>query len=304
MDVLLVGAGVIGTVYGCQLAAGGRRVSVLAHGSRTAEVASSGLTAIDVMTGARAAAQVRVVHDAGGVPYDLVLIAVRADQLGPAASALRSLAGRPALLFFGNNPSGRAALPADLPGTTNLGFPGVGGSMAGGTAEYVRIPRQPTTLEAGGGPAIGEFAATLSGHGFAVTRTADMDGWLAYHAVFIGSIAAALHRCGGSAAELAADRATLTLMCRSIEEGFASLARQGVSGLPRNLRTLHGPLLRPVAIRYWGQTMRSPMGERCFAAHCRHAESEMRALAAAAIERAGDASHTARLRELVASSAR
>jgi hypothetical protein len=94
-------------------------------------------------------------------------------------------------------------------------------------------------------------------------------------------------------------------MCRSIEEGFASLARQGVSGLPRNLRTLHRPLLRPVAIRYWGQTMRSPTGERCFAAHCRHAESEMRALAAAAaIERAGDASHTARLRELVASSAR
>jgi ketopantoate reductase len=92
---------------------------VLAHGSRTAEVASSGLTAIDVMTGARAAAQVRVVHDAGGVPYDLVLIAVRAGQLGPAASALRSLAGRPALLFFGNNPSGRAALPADLPGTSS-----------------------------------------------------------------------------------------------------------------------------------------------------------------------------------------
>ena len=41
---------------------------------------------------------------------------------------------------------------------------------------------------------------------------------------------------------------------------------------------LHSPLLRPVAVRYWARTMRSPMGELCFAAHARHAEAEMRAL--------------------------
>jgi hypothetical protein len=40
-----------------------------------------------------------------------------------------------------------------------------------------------------------------------------MEGWLAYHAAFV---AAALYRCGTDPVRLAADRATLTLMCRAI----------------------------------------------------------------------------------------
>ena len=39
MKVLIVGAGVIGTVYGAHLAAAGNKVSVLSHGRRTDEVA-------------------------------------------------------------------------------------------------------------------------------------------------------------------------------------------------------------------------------------------------------------------------
>jgi 2-dehydropantoate 2-reductase len=300
MKVLLVGAGVIGTVYGAQLAEDGHPVWVLGHGARTAEVASSGLTAVDVTSAVQTIAPAQVVDEPGGTRYDLVLISVRADQVSSAVGPLRDLPGEPVLLFFGNNPSGRPALPADLAGRAHLGFPGVGGSMTGGVARYVRISGQPTTLEKGGGPAVDEFEAVLSRRGFAVTRTSDMDGWLAYHGIFVGSIAAALYRCHGSAAELAADRPTLTLMCRSIEEGFTALDRRGIAGLPRNLRILHQPVLRPFAVRYWARTMRSPMGELCFAAHSRHAEPEMRALAADAIERLGDAEDTVHLRNLLA----
>ena len=113
MEVLLVGAGVIGTVYGAQLAADGHVVSVLAHGPRAAEVARGGLAATDVTTGKRTAAGVRVADDAGGTPYDLVLISVRADQIGSAAGSLHGLAGTPALLFFGNNPRGHRAFDWD-----------------------------------------------------------------------------------------------------------------------------------------------------------------------------------------------
>ena len=105
-----------------------------------------------------------------------------------------------------------------------------------------------------------------------------MDGWLAYHAAFVACIAAALYRCGTDPARLAADRATLSLMCRAITEAFAALRADGTAGLPRNLAVLHTPPLRPVAVRYWARTMRSPMGELCFAAHSRHAEAEMRTL--------------------------
>ena len=43
MKVLIVGAGVIGTVYGAPVAAAGNQVSVLSHGRRTGEVAAAGL---------------------------------------------------------------------------------------------------------------------------------------------------------------------------------------------------------------------------------------------------------------------
>ncbi len=275
--MLIVGAGVIGTVYGAHLAAAGNKVSVLSHPPRTDEVAAGGLCARDVLGGGRVDADASVVPDAGE-DYDVVLVAVRRDQLASACAGLAILAGKPAVVFFGNNPAGRLAVPGDVPGDVYLGFPGVGGVMAGGTADYVRIRQQPTDLAAASDPRLAALEATLSGRGFAVQRVTDMDGWLAYHAAFVACVAAALYRCGTDPVRLAADRGTLTLMCRAITGAFAALRANGTAGLPRNLAVLHSPALRAVAFRYWARTMRSPMGELCFAAHSRHAQVEMRAL--------------------------
>ena len=277
MKVLIVGAGVIGTVYGAHLAATGNTVSVLSHGPRTDEVAAAGLSARDVLSGQRAEAEAAVVPDASG-DYDIALVAVRRDQLASACAGLAALAGKPAIVCFGNNPAGRPAITGDPPGDAYLGFPGIGGVMAGGTADYVRIRQQPTALQQAPDPRLAALESALAGRGFAVQRVTDMDGWLAYHAAFVACIAAALYRCGTDPARLAADRATLSLMCRAITEAFAALRADGTAGLPRNLAVLHTPLLRPVAVRYWARTMRSPMGELCFAAHSRHAEAEMRTL--------------------------
>lgn len=277
MKVLIVGAGVIGTVYGAHLAAAGYDVSVLSHEPRTGEVRAGGLSACDIGSGKRAGAEAAVMPEASG-EYDIVLVAVRRDQLASACARLTVLAGRPAIVFFGNNPAGRSAISGDMPGDVYLGFPGIGGVMTGGTAEFVCIPQQPTALQEASDPRLTDLESALAGRGFAVQRVADMDGWLAYHAAFIACIAAALYRCGTDPARLAADRATLRLMCRAITEAFAALRADGTAGLPRNLAVLHTRLLRPVAVRYWARMMRSPMGELCFAAHCRHAEAEMRAL--------------------------
>jgi len=277
MKMLIVGAGVIGTVYGAHLAAAGNQVSVLSHGRRTDEVAAGGLCAYDLLDGGRVRAEAEVVPDADG-DYDVVLVAVRRDQLASACAGLAVLAGKPAVVFFGNNPAGRPAIPGDVHGDVYLGFPGVGGVMAGGTAEYVRIRQQPTAFPKESDPRLAALEATLSGRGFGVQRVTDMDGWLAYHAAFVACVAAALYRCGTDPVRLAADHATLTLMCRAITGAFAGLRADGTAGLPRNLAVLHSPALRAVALRYWARTMRSPMGELAFAAHSRHAEAEMRAM--------------------------
>jgi 2-dehydropantoate 2-reductase len=277
MKVLIVGAGVIGTVYGAQLAAAGAEVSVLSHGPRTEEVAAAGLSARDVLGGNEVHAAVPVVSDASG-RYDVILVAVRREQLASASAGLARLAGNPAVVSFGNNPAGRIDLPGDQSAAVYLGFPGVAGTMAGGTAEYARIRQQPTALQDAADSRLAALAAALSARGFAVRRTHDMAGWLAFHAAFVGCIAAALYRCGTDPVRLAADRATLTLMCQAITDAFAALRADGTAGLPRSLAVLHAPMLRPAAVRYWARTMRSPMGELCFAAHCRRAEAEMRAL--------------------------
>ena len=277
MKMLIVGAGVIGTVYGAHLAAAGTHISMLSHGRRTDEVAGGGLCARDVLGGERIDSEAEVVPDADG-DYDVVLVAVRRDQLASACAGLAVLAGKPAVVFFGNNPSGRAAIPGDVPGDVYLGFPGVGGVMAGGIADYVRIRQQPTAFPKASDPRLAVLESALSGRGFGVQRVSDMDGWLAYHAAFVACVAAALYRCGTDPVRLAADRATLTLMCQAITEAFAGLRADGTAGLPWNLAVLHSPALRAVAVRYWARTMRSPMGELAFAAHSRHAEAEMRAL--------------------------
>jgi 2-dehydropantoate 2-reductase len=278
MKVLILGAGVIGTVYGAHLGVAGHIVSVLHHPPRTDDVAASGLAVRDVLTGNRAESAVSIVPDAAADRYDLVLAAVRSDQLAKACAQLTALTGAPSVLFFGNNPGGRAAIPAGIPGEVRIGFPGVGGVIPDGIAEYVRIRQQPTALQATSDPRLAEMERALRQRGFRVQRVTDMDGWLAYHAAFVACVAAALYRCGTDARRLAADRQTLTLMCEAVTEAFAALRQTGVTGLPRNLAVLHSRALTPVAVRYWARTMRSPAGELCFAAHARHAQTEMRAL--------------------------
>jgi 2-dehydropantoate 2-reductase len=299
MKVLIVGSGVIGTVYGAHLAAAGHAVTVLSHPPRTDEVAVSGLHARDVLSGDLTEAPVSVIPAIGADRYDLVLVTVRADQVAAACAGLAGLAGEPTVLLFGNNPGGRGTANAPLAGRIRHGFPGVGGVLQEGVARYVRISQQPTALEAGGDSRLAELEQTLSARGFAVQRVGDMDGWLVYHAAFVACVAAALLRSGTDPGRLAADRPAVRLMCAAITEAFAALRRAGVRGRPRNLAVLHHPLLRPVAVGYWTRTMRSPAGELWFAAHCRHAQAEMRALAAQVVTEIGDSPRTARARLLL-----
>jgi ketopantoate reductase len=132
-----------------------------------------------------------------------------------------------------------------------------------------------------------------AGHDVSVLEHGPRTGYVA------ANIAAALYRHDTDPVELAADRPALRLMCRAITEGFAALRAQGVAGLPRNLAVLHHPLLRPVAVAYWARTMRSPMGEMCFAAHARHARPEMRALGEDTLARLASPAATTHLRQLL-----
>ena len=122
MNVLVVGAGVIGTVYGAQLGAAGDTVHVLNHPPRTDGIAARGLAARDVLSGIGTGATAGVVDHAGTEQYDLVLVTVRFGQIAQAAGQLTALGGTPTVLFFGNYLPGRdtrvrgRGSPARFPG--------------------------------------------------------------------------------------------------------------------------------------------------------------------------------------------
>lgn len=299
MDILIIGAGVVGTVYGAQLATAGNTLAVLKHGARTAEIADRGLMARDVAEDQLTSAAVQVVSAIDTRTYDLVLVAVTREQLATACAPLSGLHGAPTILLLGNNPAGRGACPSAIRDRVRLGFPGIGGGLVKGVAEYVRIKPQPTALESLHDARLDELASQLTGRGFAVQRVDDMDGWLSYHAVLVSCICAALYRCGTDTQRLSRDRRTLRLMCRAVTQGFGALHGQGVTGLPRNLSVLHRRMLMPIAVAYWARTMRSPMGELWFGAHARHAIAEMRALGGDVMDRLGSADDVDALRVLL-----
>jgi hypothetical protein len=114
----------------------------------------------------------------------------------------------------------------------------------------------------------------------------DMDGWLAYHAVFVS--------CNGAALSIIAPRIPSAWPRAAVRPGSC------VGGLiTRNFTDLHNRLLRWLAVRYWARSMRSTMAELCFAAHARHAEAEIRTLARDVIARVGGRPGTATLRLLL-----
>ena len=242
MHILVVGAGVIGTVYGAHLGAANHRISVLAHGERTAAIAVRGLHARDITSGIETQTPAAVVTSAAELDVDVVLVALRRDHLHGAAAALAGVTPDALVLFMGNNPAGRSGLPSASGAQVALGFPGVGGTMRDDVVTYFTIAQQPTAIEASDSPRLAAVADALTSRGLPVQRVSDMDGWLAYHAVFVAAISAGLYRCGTDPRRLADDRATLKLTCAAITEGFRALHADGVRGLPTQPRRAAQPL--------------------------------------------------------------
>ena len=295
MHILVVGAGVIGTVYGAHLGAANHRISVLA----TVNARRRSPCAVSMPGTSRPASRrkhrLRSVTSAAELDVDVVLVALRRDHLHGAAAALAGVTSDALVLFMGNNPAGRSEPAQRSRRTSRARFPGVGARCATtssaihdrAAANGDRSERQSASRRRGRRP---------DPRGLPVQRVSEMDGWLAYHAVFVAAISAGLYRCGTDPTRLADDRATLKLTCAAITEGFRALHADRVQGCPRNLAVLHNRWLTPIAIRYWaGHAIAH--GGIAFAAHARHAEPEMRRLAQDVIARlprtdSDDAIHT------------
>jgi 2-dehydropantoate 2-reductase len=283
LRILVVGAGVIGSVYAGHLAEAGHDVTLLARGGRLEDLRRSGLRLRRPPWRERTPA-LAVAGEVPGAPLDLVVVTVRREQ---AAAALAQVSHAPAatVLLFGNY-AGLTASLADAagPGQAVLaGFPGAGGRIDGDTVTYSLIAQQPTVVGAtGGGPLEGPrvIAGVLYGAGFRTRVQADVEGWLGSHAALVVPMAAAIRAAGGRAEALGRRRDLLRSAIRATRASYRAQRRLGRLVIPSNLRVLYLAMPEWFAVRYWSAVLRGELGELAFAAHTRHAWPEMAVLGA------------------------
>jgi 2-dehydropantoate 2-reductase len=274
MKILIVGAGVIGQIYAARLHEAGHELTVLARHQTLQTLIQDGITLVNEARPdppvQRVPVRVEMTGEVGpDRSFELALVTVRRDQVDEILPALAGLPAR--LVVMMQNNSLDLAHVSDIVGhdRTLFGFPGVGGYRRDdGAISYIEIPQQPTTLgrQQGREDVAG---AVIRSAGFAVGTTADIDGWLKTHAVFIAATCASINSCGGDAVKLAADRARVATMIRAAGEGFRALASQGVAVQPRALKMIFTTVPRVIAVRYWQGQLRGTLGTVALAPHSR-----------------------------------
>ena len=280
LRILVIGAGVIGSVYAARLQAAGYNVTLLARRQHATDLRTGGLVLEDAPTEQSTTSHIPIVERL--VPddlYDLALVCVRLDQVTMIVPDLVVNQQIPTLVFFLNNPTGTELLVEQL-GSQRvvLGFPGVGGTREGTRVRFVRIRQQPTTLGEVDGqitPRVRRLSAMLEQAGFPTAISRNMDGWLKTHAVFVSCISAALALEGGDSVRLGQNRATVALMVSAIREGFAALQSLGVRVTPFNLQVIFRWMPRWFAVRYWQRALQTEVGTLAIAPHANAAHSEM-----------------------------
>ena len=284
LRILVFGAGVIGSVYAAWLQRAGQQVTILARGQRLAELRERGLVVQDAATGQQLTLPIATIeHLAPDDAYDLLVVAVRLDQVSSALSLVAANTATPTVLSLMNNAFGVEHFTQALGrGRVVVGFPGIGGQREGSAIQYYVLPQQPTTLGEVDGritPRLRTLEALIAGTGHRVALTKRIDAWLKTHAVFVTCMTAAIDRCGGDSVRLAENRRQVATMVQAIREGFGALHAQDVAITPGNLAVLFSWMPAWFAVRYWQRALRGPVGTLAIAPHARAARGEMAALA-------------------------
>jgi ketopantoate reductase len=112
--ILVIGAGVNGSVCAARLFERGVDVTLLARGRRLGEIKSNGIVIENAFNQKRRVARVRVISElAPGDAYDYILVVVRRTQVAQLLPTLAANAS-PNVVFMNNNLDGPAEIVAAL----------------------------------------------------------------------------------------------------------------------------------------------------------------------------------------------
>ena len=282
MNILVYGAGVLGSLYAARLQEAGQHVSLLARGKRLQDIREHGIVLEDVLTGQTTTTHVQVVEQLGSADqYDLAVVVMGKHQVAAIFPRLAANKQIPSVLFLHNNAAGPQAMIEAL-GLERvlLGFPGAGGKREGHIIHSLLIKQQPTTLGELDGRTtqrLEQIANAFKDAGFPIAVSSNIDAALKTHAVFISCLESAVIVAGGNH-ELASRRDLLLLMVSAIRQGFKGLQARGLPIVPFNLKLMFLGMPQWFPVLYWQRALQSKLGEYSLAAHANAAPGEIRQL--------------------------
>lgn len=230
MNILIYGAGVLGSLYAARLTESGQNISILARGKRLDGLRKYGIIIQNPIVRKSTTTYVNVVDSLSPEDaYDLIMVFVRKNQLTDVLPVLAAHRYTASILFMLNNAIGPGQIVAGL-GCQRvlLGFPGAGGTREGNLIRATVLPGflQPTCLgelDGASTPRVRKIAHLLKAAGFPTVVRSSMDAWLKTHVALVSPIANALYMMDGNIHQLAHNRESVHLMLRAIREGFQVL---------------------------------------------------------------------------------
>jgi 2-dehydropantoate 2-reductase len=227
MRILVIGAGVIGSFNAARLHGAGHEVALLARGRRLAQVRERGVELEDALSGARSVERVTAVEVlAPDDAYDLVVVAVRHNQIASVLPILAASQRTPIVLVMGNSASGPAELSALGTDRVLRAQANLGGELHDGVVRYLWaswLPLEFCELDERPSPRGETVIAAFARAGITARRTSDFDASLRTHVVTLAPIAAALYAKGGDVRRLAHSRTALRLWVQASREGLHAM---------------------------------------------------------------------------------
>ncbi len=289
MKLLVLGAGVLGSLLADELLRAGHAVSVLARGVRYETLLEQGLVLRHYLQGKTTRTRPQVIHKPGeGSVYDAVFCVLQYTQLHEALATLSKIdAGL--YVLVGNNPDPDAARACFTEHGGNadkllFSFFGAGGRRENGRVVAIHKKRISLTAGALSGGETGKqiLESTLADSNVRLCWETDIRAWLLYHLALVVPAARAIYAVDGRLGALARDKQLLNTMILAVREAMAGLEHTGIrhEATQKALEVSDRKLMRLMRI-----LLLTPLGRLMAGDHAMSAKAEMAALGAALDDR-------------------
>jgi 2-dehydropantoate 2-reductase len=294
--MLVIGAGVNGSVCAAALHNAGIDVTVLVRGKRYEELRNEGIVIEDPFKHKRSVTKVPVINRLGPNDlYDYVLVVVRKNQV---ADLLRVLAQNrsPNVVFMTNNLSGPEELSRILgKDRVMMGFVFGAGKRDGGVIRAISgigggwIYSPFGEIDGRITPRLTRLIGIFRQAGLSAKASTDIANYLATHAALVAPVAALIIQHGCDTYALGRSTADLRLLVDALRETLAVLRATGIKIIPLLVNVVR-IIPRFVLVAFLRILFSTKFAEVGAGWHCSQAPDEMRQLAMelqALVDRAG-----------------